>query len=292
MALLKHEESLMFHDAVFSPEGNRLVSVGNQGMLYLWDPTQSFPVSFKHVYKGTALSCAYSQDGKYIVTGGEERSIKVLLAQDLSEVKSITGLPATVRKIAMSGNRLVALLQNNEIHIYNTDTWEKIGKPRYAAKDSKIVFSSKGDRFYAWFSSRIYAISAKDGELINVFNTNYGIPTDLTLSTDDRLLAVGYGKADEVIRIYDTGDFKQVKAVKKNGAGDSATGMSFFHNSNKLLYLSNAGNPNLKVYDLDNGTHTSVLKGSATDNTSISRDNSKLILAPRGLNSIRLMAII
>ncbi|MBC3541112.1 WD40 repeat domain-containing protein [Rufibacter sediminis] len=291
LALLKHEENMMFQNAVFSPDGNRLVSVGNQGMLYLWDASQTFPVSFKQVHNGTALSCAYSEDGKYIVTGGEEKSLKILLARDLSLVKNITGLPARVREVSMTGNRLVALLQNNEIQIYNTDTWEKVGKPRYAAKDSKIVFSNQGDRFYVWFSTRINAISAKDGELLKVFNTNYATPTDLAISSDDQLLAVGYGQADEILRIYDTNDFKQVKAVKKSGAGDYASGLSFFHHSNKLLYQSNAGTPNLKIFDLDRNTNTSVSKGSASARTSISKDDSKVILAPRAVNSIQLLSI-
>ncbi|RNI23006.1 WD40 repeat domain-containing protein [Rufibacter latericius] len=291
LALLKHEENQLFQNAVFSPDGSRVVSVGNQGMLYLWDPSQTFPVTFKQVHQGTALSCAYSQDGKYIVTGGEEKSIKVLLSRDLSEVKTLAGLPAKVREVAMTGNRLVALLQNNEIRIYNTDTWERVGKPRYAASNSKIIFSNKGDRFYAWFSSRIYAISAADGELIQVFNTNYATPTDLAVSSDGQLLAVGFGQANEILRIYDAHDFKQLKAVKKNGAGDYANGLSFFHNSNKLLYLSNAGNPNLMIYDVDKGTNTSVSKGSATARTSISKDDSKVILAPKSINSIQLMSI-
>ncbi len=292
LALMKHEENLMFQNAVFSPDGNQFVSVGNQGMLYLWDVNQSYPVSFKKVHEGVALSCAYSKDGKYIVTGGEEKSIKIIQASDLSVVKTITGLPAKVRELVMSGNRLVALLQNNEIQVYNTDTWQRVGKPRYAAKDSKIVFSNRGDRFYVWFSSRINIFSSKDGELIKVFNTNYATPTDMALSPDDLFLAVGFGQADDIIRIYDTDDFKQVKAVKKNGSGDFANGMSFFNNSNKLLYNSNAGNSTVKVFDLENGKDTPVLKGTSSNRISISKDDSKVILGPKASNSIQLMSVI
>ncbi|WP_181307143.1 WD40 repeat domain-containing protein [Rufibacter sp. XAAS-G3-1] len=289
--MLKHENDLQFQDAVFSPEGNRLVSVGNKGVVYLWDVSQTYPVSYKQVHEGTAFACAYSKDGKYIVTGGEEKSIKILKANDLSLVKTIDGLPAQVREIAMTGNRLVVLLQNSEIQIYTTDSWTKVGKPKYAAKDAKILFNHKGDRFYTWFSSRISVYSAKDGQLLKVFKTNYATPTDLALSKDDKYLVVGFGQANEIMRIYNASDFKHIKSVKKSGAGDYASGISFLHNSNKVLYQSNAGIPNLKIYDLEKDRHTTLSRGNAAERTSISKDDSTVLLTPKASNSIQLMSL-
>ncbi len=291
IASLKHEEDLLFQNAAFSPEGNRLVSVGSKGMLYLWDVAQDYPVSLKQVHKGTVLACAYSKDGKFIVTGGDDKTIKILKTTDLEVVKSLDGLPAPVKDLAMAGNRLVALLQNNEVRVFNTDTWQPVGKPRVGAHDSRIVFSNSGDRFYVWFASRIYSISAKDGELIQMFNTNYATPKDLAISADDQYLAVGFGQADEILRIYNTKDMSLVKSVKNNGKGDYATGLSFFHNSNKLLYHSQADNSN-KIFDLEKGTNTSVLKSNGAAKTSISKDDSKVILSAKAAKAIQLMSVI
>lgn len=291
LVLLKHEEDLKFQDADFSPEGNRLVSVGNKGAVYLWDVSQTFPVSYKQVHEGTALACAYSSDGKYIITGGEEKSIEILRANDLTLVKTIEGLPAQVREVAMSGNRLVVLLQNSEIQIYAADSWTKVGQPRYAARESRVLFNHKGDRFYTWFSSRISVYSAKDGQLLKVFKTTYATPTDLAISRDDKYLVVGFGQADDIMRIYHLPDFKQIKAVKKSGSGDYASGISFFHNSNKLIYQSNAGISNLKVYDLEKDRHSSLSRGNPVVRTSLSKDDTILLLAPKASNAIQLMSV-
>ncbi|WP_205502133.1 WD40 repeat domain-containing protein [Rufibacter psychrotolerans] len=290
LTLLKHEEDLKFQDVAFSPEGNQLVSVGNQGMLYLWDVGQSYPVDFKQVHKGPALACTYSTDGRYVVTGGEDKTIRIFQTIGLAEVKSIGGLPAPVKELALAGNRMVALLQNNEIRLYNTDTWEQVGKPRVAAHDSRIVFSSTGDRFYAWFSSRVYIISAKDGELIQMFNTNYGTPQDLAVSPDNAYLAVGFDKTAEIVRIYSTKNLKLVKAVKKNGSADQATGLTFFNTSNKLLYYSRAANSN-KIFDLEKGTNTAVLKSGPGARASISKDDSKVALTAKTNNAIQVLTV-
>ncbi|AKQ46038.1 hypothetical protein TH63_10935 [Rufibacter radiotolerans] len=267
-----------------------MISVDNTGSLYLWDVNKTYPVSFKSLHKGSAQACAYSKDGRYIITGGMDKTIVITKVMGLSPYKTITGLPSSVKEVAMAGNRLVALLMNNEIRIYNTDTWEFISKPKYAARESRILFNNKGDRFYVWFASRIYELSAKDGEPINMFNTNYATPTDLAISADDKLLAVGFGQAEEIVRIYSLPDMKVVKSIARNGAGDKATGMAFFHNSNKLLYQSSAGIANFKVLDLDNGTETSVAKGDAAARASISKDDKNVVLAPKFAKAIQLMS--
>ncbi|WP_183906875.1 WD40 repeat domain-containing protein [Rufibacter immobilis] len=290
--MLKHEADLSFQNSVFSPDGNRLVSVGSKGMLYLWDVSKTFPLDFKKVHEGLALACAYSADGNYIITGGEDKSIKILKTKDLSLVKSIDGLSAQVRELAMSGNRLVALLQNSELLLFSTDTWEPVAKPRYAAQDSRVIFSNSGDRFYAWFANRVYAISAKDGELLHVFNTNYATPTDLAISADDKFLAIGFGQAEEIIRIYNTHNMALVKSLKKNGPRDYAKGLSFFHKSNKLLYHSNAASSNLRIFDMEKGTSVSVSKASGSPRTAISRDDSKVILSPKFAKSVQLMSVL
>jgi WD40 repeat protein len=291
-ALLKHREDLIFQGANFSPDGSRLISVDNTGTLYLWDVNKTYPLSFKSLHKGGAQACAYSKDGRYIITGGQDKTIVVTKVIGLSPLKTITGLPSPVKEVAMAGNRLVALLMNNEIRIYNTDTWEFISKPKYAARESRILFNNKGDRFFVWFASRIYEVAAKDGELINMFNTNYATPTDLAISADDKLLAVGFSQAEEIVRIYSLPDMKQVKSIGRNGAGDKASGMAFFNHSNKLLYQSSAGVANFKVLDLDTDTNTSVSKGDAAARAFISRDDKNVVLAPKFSKAIQLMSFL
>jgi WD40 repeat protein len=289
---LKHHDDLRFQSAVFAPDGNRLVSVGNKGMVYLWDADQNFPVGFRQVHKGNVVACAFSRDGKYIVTGGDDKTIHILQqGKDLQVIKSIEGLPAPVREIAMNGKRMVALLQNNEIRLYNTDTWERVGKPRYAANNSRLVFSNSGDRFYYWFASRLYSVSAKDGHQLKLFNTNYATPTDLAISADDKYLAVGFGQADEILRVYATRDMSLVESVKKNGPGDYASGLAFFHHGPKLLYYSRSASTNLKILDVEKGTNTGVAKISDLGTTSISKDNSKVVLASKQSNYLQVMAV-
>jgi WD40 repeat protein len=81
-----HREEVL--SLAFSPDGKRLVSVGADSSVTLWDLTKKKPdVNKLGEHKGIVQSVAFNPNGKIIASGGKDRSVK--LWNSRGQIKSI-----------------------------------------------------------------------------------------------------------------------------------------------------------------------------------------------------------
>ncbi|TFG79162.1 MAG: WD40 repeat domain-containing protein [Spirochaetales bacterium] len=69
----------------WSPDGARLASVGQDGRLTIWKPSDGSPSLVIQAHAGWARGLAWSPDGTYIATGGEDKRIRIWLAESGEE---------------------------------------------------------------------------------------------------------------------------------------------------------------------------------------------------------------
>jgi WD40 repeat protein len=114
----------------FSRDGKRIVSGGaaiqNQGVhamgeVTLWDSATSQQVWTITGHNHVVESVAYSPDGKWIVSGSDDRSLKIWDAESGQETKTFRGHGDMVTSVAFSpdGKRIVSASRDFTIRIWN-----------------------------------------------------------------------------------------------------------------------------------------------------------------------------
>ena len=75
------------------PTAALLVSAGFTGKLHYWDLSTPAPQALRVTdgHKGQVRVAAFSRDGKYLVTGGNDKIVRVWLAADGSLIRELTG---------------------------------------------------------------------------------------------------------------------------------------------------------------------------------------------------------
>lgn len=115
--------------AVFSPDGSRLISTGEDGTVLIWDFARRVVLATLKEHRGAVNAVACSPDGRYFATGGNDREILVWNMKDFKTVTRLPGYLRPVRWLAFtSGSR--CLVSSGERHFTSRDctSWQKQGE--------------------------------------------------------------------------------------------------------------------------------------------------------------------
>lgn len=90
-------------DAVFSPDGTRVLTVSDDGLGRIWDvENDNVPSIILKGHTQAVLCGRFSPDGKWAMTGGEDRTVIFFDAKDGRRLTSITDLTVPVSTMAIS----------------------------------------------------------------------------------------------------------------------------------------------------------------------------------------------
>lgn len=90
--------------AALSKDGARLVSGSLDNSVRIWDMPIRTPIHNQAVHQGAAL-VAVSPDGTWVVTAGQDKTIKIWNAADRALIKEIGGLPHPITKLALRNDK-------------------------------------------------------------------------------------------------------------------------------------------------------------------------------------------
>lgn len=157
MAILRASEDLVFADALFSPDGERIVTLGGatieeDDVLQLWDwvhvPGASIATFRGH--DGPINAVGFSRDGKRVVTGGtQDQSARIWDAATGQCLHVLSGFEGSVNAVAVSpnGKWLVTAGDDGTAQIWDAATGETmmpLGRDEYARTSAS--FSPDGER--------------------------------------------------------------------------------------------------------------------------------------------------
>ena len=117
------------HHVVWSPDGTRLVSCGDDG-LSLWDASQGMLLERLQWHQTTMLSAAWSSDGRLLASGGSGRSGGEVLVWDITgehraePIQVLHGLTGAVFAVAWSphGKVLISGENTGKIRWWDVET--------------------------------------------------------------------------------------------------------------------------------------------------------------------------
>jgi WD40 repeat protein len=179
---LQHNNSWVY-DVAFSPDGTRLATAGDDGIINVWDATSNVPVLTLQQHARRVFSVAFSPDGAHLATASADRTAKVW---DVTSGTLVHSLPHTdeVDSATFSSDRtrprLATASKDGTIRVWNVgdtvaDTPALTFTYRadtYRAEVGSVAFSPDGMHLAAAIADKaVYLYTLNHDELILLAKT-------------------------------------------------------------------------------------------------------------------------
>lgn len=165
--ILRDGHTAAVRRAVFSPDGTRLVSVGEDHQVIVWDFAKRERVKTITDHTATVNAVAFSHDGKWFATGSDDQSIIIWDAAQLRPAAVLRDQHGPVRSLAFSpdSKRLVSGGGAPAItaRVWDTANWQTVCEFPWGVSYGDFVFPSHGK--VADVSGRIWNLET--GELLH-----------------------------------------------------------------------------------------------------------------------------
>jgi WD40 repeat protein len=215
-----------------SPHGDRLALSTNGGLFRVVDGNGRTLLEQRgEVVEG----CAWSPDGRRIATGGHDGAVRVLSAQDGTELMKLTEHQDWVGRVAWSpsGRLLASCSDDRTCRLWDTSESRQLtvlrGHDNYVedaawSPDEARVATASGD----WTAA---VWDAATGRRIDILKGHEGRVRAVAWSPDGRYVATGAD--DRTVRVWSAATFEEVGVVGVHQ--DKVTSVSWSRDSARLL---------------------------------------------------------
>ena len=129
--------------ALFSPEGTRLVSCGEDGQVIVWDFAKRQRIATLPI---AAHKAAFSHDGRWLATGGADGSVVIWDAQRLTKLRTLRNHRHEIGALEFSRDStlLIAADARTTTSLWETATWRKTREWAMSSAHGNFLFSADG----------------------------------------------------------------------------------------------------------------------------------------------------
>jgi WD40 repeat protein len=291
-----HLKSESVLSVVFSPDGRRFVTVGDNGAAQLWDAATNVEIPTNKDYMKRVISLAFSPDGRTVATFNADQAVqlwdaatgarlRVFLApeehatDELAEEPGLQdpglhGMPMAlgqntmVTRVAFSpnGKRIVA----SDAAYWTAKVWDiATGSEPLTLKGgldqvNSVAFSSDGKRIIAGCGNRVAKVwdAATGAQILTLPGHRAGVTSAVFSPDGKRIATVAY---DQGARLWDAATGAELRILK--GHTDMVTSVAFSADSKRIVTGSN--DMTAKVWDASTGDLLQTLKGHAEAVTAV-----------------------
>ncbi|KAF9524137.1 hypothetical protein CPB83DRAFT_948682 [Crepidotus variabilis] len=237
-------------------------------------------------HSDAVMSVAFSSDDKRILSGSNDKSVRVWDASTGEELKVLDGHSHAVTSVAFSsdGKCIISGSYDQSVQMWDASTGKKL-KVLNGHSDwvMSVAFSSDGKCIISGSSDNSVRMwDASTGEVLKVLSGHSGWVMSVAFSSDDKLIISGSN--DRSVRMWDASTGKVLKVLY--GHSSSIGSIAFSNDGKHIISGSNDGS--VRVWDVSTGKELRVLNGhSSAVNTVAFSNHGKHIISGSYDESVR-----
>jgi WD40 repeat protein/serine/threonine protein kinase len=217
----------------FESRGETVPSSQTQSLQTPGRPAVVTPIAEVEAHHGAITGMAYSDDGRWIVTAGEDATLKVWDAAYHTLIRTIELDDGRATALALNGTRALTGHANGKVVLWDLERAAKVATvQRNEANIWAVTFTGDATRFAT--ASHDWKVTLWDASQpaapLHVFDGHENAVQALAYSPQQFLLASG--SADKTVRLWDL----QTLSLKRtyNGPRDFVTAVAFSRNGRTL----------------------------------------------------------
>jgi WD40 repeat protein len=237
-------------------------------------------------HTGHVFSAAFSPDGKYIVSGGDDHAIKIWDAATGRELKNFSGHTWNVRSVAFSpdGKKIISASWDKSIKLWDIETGHEIRS--FAGHDSManaVAFSSDGRFALSGGIGKMKLWDIATGREVRTFAGHGDNVYAVALSPDGKYALSG--SHDKTMRLWDVQTGRQIKSF--NIHGDLVSAVAFSPDGKHALSGSFDGA--IVLWDIASGKPRKAFTGHEYPiSSAVFSPDGRYILSGSGDRTVRL----
>jgi len=227
--------------ATFSPDGQRLVTSGQDGTARIWDASSHKELAKLEGHSGWVHSAAFSLDGQRVVTASDDGTVRIWDTFSHKELAKLEGHSGRVVSAVFSpdGQRLVTAGDDGTARIWDASSHKELAKLEGHSKAvMSAAFSPDGQRLVTAGEDRTARIwdASSHRELAKLKGHSVWVRSAAFSSDGQRVVTSG---GDGTVRIWNASSHKEL--AKLEGHSGAFRSAAFSPDGQRVVTASDDG---------------------------------------------------
>ncbi|MDM8522213.1 hypothetical protein QUF80_02480 [Desulfococcaceae bacterium HSG8] len=222
-------------------------------------------------------SVAMSSDGKYIISGSFDKTVRLWDLSTGKEIRTFTGHQDSVNSVSLSeyGRTLVSGSDDNTVRLWNLSTGKELRtftghqdsvRSVSLSEDGTTLISGSNDK-----TVRLWDVST--GKEIRTFTGHQNFVNSVSLSEDGTTLISGSG--DKTVRLWDVSTGKEIRTFTGHQMAVSSVSLS----EDSTTLVSGSDDNTVRLWDASTGKKIRTFTGhqDSVNSVSLSEDGTTLV---------------